>query len=293
MLISTKYLLQSAMEGGYAIGAFNIYNLEGAKAVALAAEAERSPAIIQIHPGAYKYGGLPLFSLALSVAQQATAPISVHLDHSTSKKEIRVALEAGLSSVMADGSKLSYEANVAFTKDIVSQAHPLGVAVEAELGRISGTEDNLTVHEFEAKYTSVEQSVDFVNQTNVDALAICIGNVHGKYPSTPNLDFVRLAKIHQCVPVPLVLHGASGLPANMIKKSIELGVRKFNVNTEIRKAYLETINQNITRLNQPDLLPLINLIVDAMQITIANKMRLFGSTERASHVIKLLKVNVG
>lgn len=225
MLNPTKALLINAQTGGYAIGAFNIYNLEGVKAVINAAEATNSPVILQLHPKAIEYGGTPLVALCLAAADEASVQTAVHLDHSTSENAIKNALNAGVSSVMADGSHLSYEENIVFTTEMTQLAHQQNSAVEAELGRISGTEDGLTVSEFEARFTEPNKAADFVAQTEIDALAVCIGNVHGKYHRPPNLDFERLTQIREQVDIPLVLHGTSGLPDEMITQAIGLGVQ--------------------------------------------------------------------
>ncbi len=280
MLQSTSELLEKAQDGNYAIGAFNVYNLEGAMAVVAAAGAERSPAMLQIHPHALKHGGPPLVSLCVSAAREAAVPMAVHLDHSTSPEDIRAALAAGVSSVMADGSHLPYADNVAFTREMVELAHARGAAVEAELGRLTGTEDGLTVPEYEERLTDPAQAADFVAQTKVDALAVCIGNVHGPYPDEPHLDFDRLAAIQDTVSVPLVLHGTSGLPDSMIHRAVELGVCKFNVNTEVRQAYLQALKENLTSPEPPDLLPLMQDAISAMKAVIAAKLHLFGSAGR-------------
>lgn len=277
MLTSTIELLHAATAGGYAIGAFNVYNLEGVRAVISAAEAQRSPVILQLHPGSLQHGGQPLVALCLTAARVATVPITVHLDHSTSPAAIQEALEAGVTSVMADGSHLPYHENVVFTRTMVVRAHERQAAVEAELGRLTGTEDGLTVPEYEAHFTEPAQAADFIGQTGVDALAVCIGNVHGRYRQTPRLDFDRLAVLQRVVPVPLVLHGASGLPAVMVRQAIALGVRKFNVNTEVREAYVEALRDGLQVSESPDLLDLMHLAEEAMQAVVAAKLQLFGS----------------
>jgi hypothetical protein len=154
---STKELLLNAEKGGYAVGAFNVYNLEGIEAVVAAAEEENSPAILQVHPGAFKQGGIPLVSCCISAAEQARVPISVHFDHGTTKHELLEALELGLDSVMVDGSHLSFTENLSYTKSITELARSKNIMVEAELGRLSGTEDGLTVEDYEAKLTNVNQ----------------------------------------------------------------------------------------------------------------------------------------
>jgi tagatose 1,6-diphosphate aldolase GatY/KbaY len=281
MLTSTLDLLHAANAGGYAIGGFNVYNLEGARAVVAAAEAERSPVILQIHPNALAHGGLPLIALCMEAARAAGVPIAVHLDHSASPDAIRAALDAGVASIMADGSHLPYEENLAFTAAMAELAHARGAAVEAELGRLAGSEDGLTVPEYEAKLTDPDQAADFVARTGVDTLAVCIGNVHGHYRGAPQLDFARLERLRWTVPIPLVLHGASGVPAPMVRHAIELGVCKLNVNTEVRDAYLAALTDVMSVGEQPDLLELMCAATDAMQAVVAAKLRLFGSVGQA------------
>jgi tagatose 1,6-diphosphate aldolase GatY/KbaY len=278
MLVATAELLHAARAGGYAVGAFNVYNLEGVKAVVAAAATEQSPAILQIHPQALGYGGPALVASCVAAAREAETPLAVHLDHSSEALAIRQALAGGVSSVMADGSHLSYEQNVAFTREMTELAHTAGAAVEAELGRIGGTEDGLTVAAREARLTDPHQAADFVAATGADALAVCIGNVHGRYHGEPQLDFQRLEMIGREVTVPLVLHGTSGLPDQMIRRAVSLGVTKFNVNTEIRDAYLDALRLCLGDGAAVELLPVMAAAVAAMQAVIAEKLRVFGSS---------------
>ncbi|KAJ7538401.1 hypothetical protein O6H91_11G046500 [Diphasiastrum complanatum] len=277
---SMKELLLAAEGEGYALGAFNVYNLEGAMAVIAAAESENSPAILQIHPAALAHGGVALTACCLVAAKQASVPIIVHLDHATEEHEVVGALQQGFDSVMVDGSHLSYGENVAFTKELSALAHAHEVFVEAELGRLSGTEDGLTVEEYEARLTDPNQAKDFIEQTQIDALAICIGNVHGKYPlGGPKLDIELLKKLREITLAKstfLVLHGASGLPVETIKVCIELGCRKFNVNTELRAAYLEAL-----KTAKKDLVEVMSSAKKAMEAVIVEKLRVFGSSGKA------------
>ncbi len=282
MLSPTLDLLRTAEAGNYAVGAFNVYNLEGVKAVVQAAEAERSPAMLALHPAPLRYGGQALVALCLAAADEARVPIGVHLDHSTNADDIRNALQRGMQSVMADGTHLSYEDNLAFSREMAMLAHKHNGFIEAELGKLSGTEDDLTVDELEARMTDPAQAAEFVRKAHIDAFAVCIGNVHGKYRGEPVLDFARLAAIHKAVAVPLVLHGASGLPAPMIQRAIDLGVRKFNVNTEVREAYLATLKARLNEPKPPDLVDLMQSAVTAMQAVGVEKMRMFGSNDQAS-----------
>jgi tagatose 1,6-diphosphate aldolase GatY/KbaY len=281
MLTSTQELLETARRHIYAIGAFNVYNLEGVKAVVEAATASRSPAMLQLHPSALKYGQSPLIALCLAAAAAAPVPIAVHLDHSTSKGDIQTTLAAGVRSIMADGSPLSYGENLAFTREMTQLAHRYGAVVEAEIGRISGTEDGLTIAEKEAKMTDPVQAVEFVQETQVDALAVTIGNVHGEYKSPPRLDFPRLERIRRSLEIPLVLHGASGLPESMISQSIQLGVCKFNVNTEVRQAYMQTLQAEVCATGPQDLLDVTSAAIAAMQAVVTEKLELFGSVNKA------------
>lgn len=280
MLTSTYELLHTARRNSYAIGAFNVYNLEGVKAVIDAAEICQSPAMLQLHPSALKYGKSALVAMCMEAARSSFVPISVHLDHSTSKKDIKSVLSVGMQSIMADGSPLPYHENLAFTREMTQLSHKYGAVVEAEIGRISGTEDGLTIAEKEAKMTDPDQAVEFVKETKVDALAVTIGNVHGKYLREPNLDFNRLAKIRSLIDIPLVLHGASGLPEKMIHQSIQLGVCKFNVNTEVRDAYMDVLKKTAS-LSDPDLLDVMQHAIQAMKSVISDKLSLFGSVEKA------------
>lgn len=279
-LSSTKELLLNAERGGYAVGAFNVYNMEGAEAVVTAAEEENSPAILQIHPSALKQGGIPLVACCVSAAEQANVPITVHFDHGTSKQELVEALDLGFDSLMVDGSHLSLKDNIAYTKYISLLAHSKNMLVEAELGRLSGTEDDLTVEDYEARLTDVNQAEEFIDETGIDALAVCIGNVHGKYPASgPNLRLDLLKDLHALSSkkgVFLVLHGASGLSEELIKASIQRGVTKFNVNTEVRNAYMNSLSNP-----KKDLVHVMASAKEAMKAVVAEKMRLFGSSGKA------------
>ncbi|KAK9211978.1 hypothetical protein WN943_001357 [Citrus x changshan-huyou] len=235
---------------------------------------------VRIHPSALKEGGLPLVACCVSAAEHSSVPITVHFDHGTSKLELMEAIVLGFDSLMVDGSHLPFKDNISHTKYISFLAHSKGMLVEAELGRLSGTEDGLTVEDYEAKLTDVNQAEEFIDETDIDALAVCIGNVHGKYPSSgPNLKLDLLKDLHALSSkkgVLLVLHGASGLSAELIKGCIERGVRKFNVNTEVRKAYMDSLSRP-----KSDLIHLMASAKEAMKAVVAEKMRLFGSSGKA------------
>ena len=283
MLANTHSLLKTARKHGYAVGSFNIYNLEGAAAVVRAAEEMVSPVILQILPSALEIGGKPLVSLCLEMAASASVPVSVHLDHCNCRETIYFALDCGISSVMADGSDLDFEENITFTQDIVSvsKTRYCNGSVEAELGKLSGEEDGRLIDSHEASMTSADQAKLFVEKTNIDALAVCIGNIHGNYHTPPHLDFDRLAAIAEVVSIPLVLHGTSGLPDEMITESIKQGVCKFNVNTEVRRIYLDTLREEFAQSPKVVLVQLMKKSIEAMKEPVRSKIKLFCSAGRA------------
>ena len=270
MKTSTFSILKEAQNRKYAVGAFNVYNLEEIKAVVKAAEILQAPVILQIHPAAYSFGGNPLLKACIVAADVAEIPVAVHFDHCKSIEMIHDALQAGVDSVMADGSHMSYEENISFTRSVVKVAKKFGASVEAELGMISGKEDGLDDLALAAKMTDPDQAGQFLISTGADFLAICIGNMHGHYPKEPNLDFERLKAIRKLLPNPLVLHGASGLPNEMIETSIQLGICKINVNTDLRQAYLDSIRM----FSHGDLLDLMQTSVLAVQKVVEQKIKL-------------------
>lgn len=281
MLIDTGKLLNHARQNNYAVGGFNIYNLEGAIAVVSAAEELESPVIIQLLPSALEIGKTSLIALCQELGKRSTVPVAVHLDHCSSEKGIDFALAAGLTSVMADGSALDYQQNIAFTRSIVKKSVLVGGTVEAELGKLSGEEDGETIAAREAQLTDPDQAVHFVETTGVSALAVCIGNIHGSYRKPPELDLKRLASIAKGVPIPLVLHGSSGLPDEMILEAIALGVCKFNVNTEIRTAYRDALRKSFATSSRVELVQLMQCSITAMKRPVQSKIQLFCSANKA------------
>ncbi len=282
MMAPVQQLLVAAQKGRYAVGAFNVYNLEGVVAVIRAAESESSPVILQVHHAVMDVCGPALIPLCLSAARSAQVPVGVHLDHSTSPHKIREAIAAGVASIMADGSHLPFAKNLEFCREMVVVAHALNAVVEVELGRIGGAEDGLTVKEWNARLTDPAQAADFIQETRADFLAVCIGNVHGKYRNEPVLDLDRLSEIRKRVQVPLVLHGASGLPSETLRQTIALGVCKFNVNTEMREAFMSTLAQGIRLEKKLELLDLMKQTMNSMQAVIVTKLREFGSSGRSA-----------
>lgn len=281
MLTTVLDLMMKARTGGYSVGAFNVYNFEEVKGVISAAEEVDSPVILQMLPGALELTGNGLIKLCQVAASESTVPVAVHLDHCTSAETIQSVLTAGLDSAMADGSHLDFDGNMAFTRDMVRLAERHGAMVEGELGRLTGSEDDWIVEAYEACLTDPARAEQFVAETGVAALAVCIGNVHGRYPQEPDLDFERLNAIGRRVSAPLVLHGTSGLPDEMIRRAIESGICKFNVNTELREAYLTEATTYLSSEKKPELTGLMQRVIQAVSKTVKEKMALFGANGRA------------
>lgn len=276
-------LLRKAEEGGYAVGAFNCNNMEILQAIIAAAEAERAPVIVQASQGAIEYAGIEyIAAMALAAAARARVPVALHLDHGTSFEQVVRCIRAGFTSVMIDGSKLPLPENIALTKKVVEVARAVGVTVEAELGRIGGTEDDIVVEEREAHFTDPGEAALFVRETGVDALAVAVGTAHGTYREKPQLDFTRIAKIKDITGIPLVLHGSSGVPAEDIRRAVGLGVRKVNIDTDIRQAFTDAMRRVLDE-NPREIDPrrVLGPARAAAQEVIREKIRIFGSSNQA------------
>ncbi|MTI80626.1 MAG: class II fructose-1,6-bisphosphate aldolase [Firmicutes bacterium] len=282
-LVTVTELLQKAEQGKYAVGAFNCNNMEIVQAIIAAAEAENAPVIIQASQGAIKYAGLDwITGMAKLAAEKSSVPIALHLDHGTSFEQCMQCIRSGFSSVMFDGSKLTLDENIAETNRVLAVARPVGVSVEAELGKIGGTEDDITVDERDAMLTEPKEAKEFVDRTNVDALAVAIGTAHGQYKGEPKLDFERLEKIKAIVNVPIVLHGSSGVPDEAIKKAISLGVSKVNIDTNIREAFTNAMRKVINEdAKQIDPRKVLGPAREAATEVIREKIRIFGANGKA------------
>jgi len=305
LLVTNKDLLVPARQKAYAVGAFNINNLETLLAVTEAAVEEKSPAIVAVTPSAIKYAGLRyLARIVKTGAESSPVSISLHLDHGEDFDTVSKCIEAGFTSVMIDGSHLKFEENIALTKRVVDLAHPKRVSVEAELGRLAGVEEK-TVEEKEAILTDPDSAKEFVERTGVDALAVAVGTSHGayKFKAEPKLDFERLQTISKKIDLPLVLHGASsvpawiiekaskygaeltgakGIPEDHIKKAISLGISKINIDTDLRLAFTASVREVLT--NSPkefDPRKILGPAKEAMEEVVKGKMRLFGSSGKA------------
>jgi len=275
MLVSGQTLLDDAVRGGYAVGSFNTYNLEITKAIIAAAEARKAAIFLSVGGGALDYGGFaPLAQLVLAAAREAAVPVAVHLDHSPDVATCERCLGVGFTSLMIDGSHLPLEDNIALTRRAVEPAG--GIPVEGELGGVGGEEDSSGEQETAIPMTDPAQARVFVEQTGVASLAVAIGNAHGVYKGEPKLDFDRLAALRDAVSVPLVLHGASGLSDGDLRRAISLGVRKINVNTEIRQALFHSLTQSLqTQSKGFDVTKLFGAAMKEMQQAVEDKIAVF------------------
>lgn len=237
-LVTSEKMLNDARLNGYAVGAFNVENMEMVKAVIAAAEELNAPVMLQTTPSTVKYGTLETyFAMVAAEAKKASVPVCLHLDHGNSFELCVQAMKAGYTSVMIDGSHESFEDNIAITKKVVEVAKPLGIPVEAELGKVGGKEDDLESDE--DTNTDPQEAKEFVERTGVSSLAVAIGTAHGFYAKTPVLDKVRVSEVKALVSVPLVLHGASGLTDDDVRECVERGMCKVNFATELRVAYTD------------------------------------------------------
>ena len=241
-LINSLTLIRKARAQKKAIAAFNIHNLETIQAVVQGAAEMRAPVIIQTTPGTLDHAGIEYIGVIVKKAAELyDIPIALHMDHCPSYDTIVACIHNHYTSVMIDGALLPYCENVKLVSDVVRMAHAVGVQVEGEIGRIGGVEDDLFVNHMEEALTVPEEAKQFVAETGIDTLAIAIGTAHGMYKGEPKLDFERLSAIYDLVDVPLVLHGASGVPDENIKKAIHRGIAKINIATELKNSMADAI----------------------------------------------------
>ena len=282
-IVSTKGMLLDAMKNKYAVPAFNIHNLETMQAVLEGAWEMKSPVIIATTPGTVNYAGMDYLVAMVKVgAKRYNIPIALHLDHCPDVDFLKECILAGYKSVMIDASMEDYEDNIKITKDVVEFAHRYGVTVEAELGRVGGQEDEIKVDEKDTMLTNPEGALDFVERTKVDSLAVAIGTAHGVYKLEPKLDFERLKKMSKIIDIPLVLHGASGVPSESVEKAIEYGICKVNIATELKLPFAEEIkrffNENPTA-NDPR--KYLTPAKEAAKKVVIDKIRVCRSENRA------------
>ena len=285
-LVSMKEMLITAKSEGYAVGQFNSNNLEFTQAILQAAEEEQSPVIVGVSEGAARYMGgyktVVNMIKGLMEEYNVTVPVAIHLDHGSTFESCVKAMKAGFTSVMIDGSHHPLEENIAMTKQVVKVAHALGISVEAELGRIGGQEDDISVTDAEATYAIPAECKELIEATGVDCFAPALGSVHGPYKGKPNLGFDRMKEINELVGVPLVLHGGTGIPTEDLQKAIQYGHAKINVNTENQLSSAKKVREVLAE--NPDLYDprkYLGPAREAIKATVKAKMNEFGSSYKA------------
>ena len=275
-LVNPLSMLQSAKAAGYCVGAFNPVDYLTLEAIVEAAESQQAPVILQTSSASVKRFGIPtLVRLAQLVADRSSVPIALHLDHGTDREIIRQAIRGGYTAVMIDGSKYPFEENIARTRDVVEEAHAHGVAVEGEIGVVAGVEDDIVIRQDAAIYTTPEEALEFQRRTEVDFLAAAIGTAHGFYRVQPRLDIETLRNISQQTACPMVVHGGTGLPFDVVRELVRAGAAKMNVSTQIKQTYIDGLYQYIdahrTEYNPLKLLDharreLVKMIAEYMQV---------------------------
>lgn len=283
-LVPMTEMLKKANAEGYAVGQFNLNNLEFTQAILQAAEAEKSPVILGVSEGAARYMGG--FKTVVKMVEglmedyQITVPVAIHLDHGSSFDKCKEAIDAGFTSVMIDASHSSFEENIEITSKVVEYAHSKGVSVEAELGTVGGQEDDVVADG--VTYADVQECKTLVERTGIDCLAPALGSVHGPYKGEPKLGFKEMEEINKVAGVPLVLHGGTGIPTKDIQKSVSLGTAKINVNTENQIASAKAVRQVLAeKPNEYDPRKYLGPARDAIKETVIGKMREFGSSNKA------------
>jgi fructose-bisphosphate aldolase class II len=282
-LVSMNEFFPKAKANKFAVGQFNMNNLEFAQAIVEAGIELKSPFIFGVSEGALKYMGIEFtVAIAEAAAKKSGLPIALHLDHGSSFEVAMKCIRAGFSSVMFDGSHYDFEENIRLTKEVVKAAHAMGVSVEGELGTIGGVEDDISVDAENANLAKPEEAIRFYEETGVDCLAIAVGTAHGMYAGEPNIRFDIIQQVSRAIPVPVVLHGGSGVPDGMIIQAIAAGVGKINVNTENQVACTEAIRQVLlkdSKVYDPRkyLTPARKAMIDVVR----SKMVLFGSSNQA------------
>lgn len=282
-LVSMNEFLPKAKAGKFAVGQFNMNNLEFAQAITEAAIEENSPFIFGVSEGALKYMGMEYtVAIARAAAEKSGLPIALHLDHGSSFEVAMACIRAGFSSVMFDGSHYPFEENIRLTKEVVRAAHAMGVSVEGELGTIGGVEDDISVDEANAALAKPEEAIRFYEETGVDCLAIAVGTAHGMYKGEVKIHYDIIKAVVSKIPVPVVLHGGSGVPDEMIREAIQAGVGKINVNTENQVACTNAIREVLGKdAKVYDPRKYLTPARNAMKEVVKEKIRLFGSNNQA------------
>lgn len=283
-LVSMTDMLKKAKAEGYAVGQFNVNNLEFAQAILQAAEQEKSPVILGVSEGAGRYmsGFKTIVKMVEGLLEDlnVTVPVAIHLDHGSSFEKCKEAIEAGFTSVMIDASHHPFEENIELTTKVVEYAHAKGISVEAELGTVGGQEDDVIADG--VIYADAKECEELVKRTGIDCLAPALGSVHGPYKGEPNLGFKEMEEVGKLTGVPLVLHGGTGIPTKDIQKSISLGTAKINVNTENQMASAKRVREIFAADSEVyDPRKYLGPAREAIKETVVGKIREFGSAGKA------------
>ncbi len=286
-LVNMSIMLQKAKIGKYAVGQFNINNLEWTKSILTAAEEMKAPVILGVSEGAAKYMGgyntVVHMVKGLMLDLKTTVPVAIHLDHGTTFENIKKATDAGFTSVMYDGSHHPIDENIDETKKVVEYAHSRGLSVEAEIGTVGGNEDGVVGG---IQYADKDECVRLVKETNVDCLAPALGSVHGVYVGEPKLGFTEMEEIKAATDMPLVLHGGTGIPTEQIKKAISCGTAKINVNTENQLVFTKVVREILTNDSKVyDPRKVIGPGAKAIIEVVKTKIEIFGSADKASETL--------
>jgi len=282
-LVSMNEFFPKAKANKFAVGQFNLNNLEFAQAITQAATELSSPFIFGVSEGALKYMGIEwTVAICEAAAKKSGLPIALHLDHGSTYEVAMKCIRAGFSSVMFDGSHYSYAENVRLTKEVVKAAHAMGVSVEGELGTIGGVEDDISVDAKNANLAKPDEAIRFYEETGVDCVAIAVGTAHGMYAGDPDIKFDIIRQVADAIPVPVVLHGGSGVPDEMIRKAVAAGVGKINVNTENQVACTQAIREVLNKdAKVYDPRKYLIPARQAMTEVVKSKILLFGSNNQA------------
>jgi fructose-bisphosphate aldolase, class II len=278
-LTSGREVLVAARTGGYAVPAFNIFNLEMLQAAFRAAEVERAPVIVQVSPRSVAYAGLrPLAALATALAEKVPVPVVLHLDHGPGLMECQAALDEGFTSVMYDGADLPYSENVSRTRAVVAAAHTRGAAAEAELGQVGHAGHK----QLPAEFTDPEEASRFARETGVDALAVAIGTVHGMTETGAVLDVERIADLAHHVDAALVMHGSSGVDDGMLVRAVQAGIRKVNLSTALQRVFMDALRRSASAPgHETDARSVLGDARDAVMEAARHRIRLVGAAGRA------------
>lgn len=282
-LVTSREILREALEQRFAVGAFNANNMEQVQAIVEAAQEERAPVIVQVSQGAIRYAGLEFAAGMVKIAAELVdVPVVLHLDHGSSFEQNIRCLRAGFTSLMFDGSGLSFEENVAITKRICEIAHAVGIPVEAELGRVLQSATGVTAEEVREAMTDPDQAEEFIARTGADSLAVAVGSVHAMRERKATLDIERIAAISRRVNVPLVLHGSSGVREEDLKEAIQNGICKINVATYLNQAFTRGLKEGLAKhADEVDPRKFLAISREHVKEAVREKIRLFGSAGRS------------